>query len=154
MFTDAEDGRYFAPFAYLGNKPSAQALADMTRVLERDELPEHIPMHDIQTIAALRKQQSPYAAKGLQEITRALRESKGVDSASQLMEQHFRITPHQAIDLFDTVMNRKGDRQMIEDLANSTLMRAAGSDPSETMTTQEKARIMQKQFVERLRNRC
>jgi hypothetical protein len=55
MFTDAEDGRYFAPFAYLGNKPSPQALADMTRVLERDELPDHIPMHDIQTIAGLRK---------------------------------------------------------------------------------------------------
>lgn len=22
MFTDAEDGRYYAPFAYLGNKPT------------------------------------------------------------------------------------------------------------------------------------
>ena len=47
MFTDAEDGRYYSPFAYLGNKPSPQALADMARVLERNELPDHIPMHDI-----------------------------------------------------------------------------------------------------------
>ena len=70
------------------------------------------------------------------------------------MESHFRITPHQAIDLFDSVMNHKADRQMIEGLANSTLIRAAGGDPSETMTTEEKGRIMQKQFIERLRNRC
>ena len=39
-------------------------------------------------------------------------------------------------------MNRKGDRQMVADLANSTLMRAAGGDPSDTMTTEEKGRIM------------
>jgi hypothetical protein len=58
------------------------------------------------------------------------------------MEHHFKINPHQALDLFDVVMNRKDDRDAVQDLANSTLMRAAGVDPSETMTTEEKARVL------------
>ena len=42
LFTDFEDGRYFAPFAYINGKPSKQALLDMKHVLDESELPAHI----------------------------------------------------------------------------------------------------------------
>lgn len=79
-------------------------------------------MHDIGTIVGLKKLAAPYAAKGLQDIARMLRDPKGVDGASQLMEQHFKINPRQAVDLFDLVMNKKNDRVVVEELANSALL--------------------------------
>jgi hypothetical protein len=74
LFTDVDEGRYFAPFAYLNNKPTAQALADMSRVLQSGELPEHIVPHDVTTLAGLRKLAAPYSAKAFQDIQRALRD--------------------------------------------------------------------------------
>ena len=49
-------------------------------------MPDHIAPHDINTIVGLKKLAAPYAAKGLSDIMRTLRDKKAVDSASQLME--------------------------------------------------------------------
>jgi hypothetical protein len=42
LFTDVDEGRYFAPFAYIQGKPSKQALLDMKYVLDNEDLPDHV----------------------------------------------------------------------------------------------------------------
>lgn len=61
MFTDAEDNRYFAPFAFLNNKPSKQALLDMKATLDSGHLPDHIVPITQDILSAVRKQLQPYA---------------------------------------------------------------------------------------------
>lgn len=41
-------------------------------------------------------------------------------------------------------MNKKNDRVVVEELANSALLQAAGGESASTMTSDDRARIMQK----------
>lgn len=158
LFTDINEGRYFAPFAYIQGSPSKQALMDMKYVLDTDDLPDHVLPHDVESLVGIKRGIKPYTSKALQDIKRALSTSADqksrLDLAASLMEQHLKTNPHQAIDLYDIVMNGKDDRDLIEDLANNALFQSASKDQALTMSTDDKNRILRKDFVEALINRC
>ncbi len=78
----------------------------------------------------------------------------GMDLAASLFEQHLKTNPHQAVDLYDIVMNQKDDRELVEDLANNALFQSASKDQVLVMSTNDKKRILHKEFIEALLNRC
>jgi hypothetical protein len=51
-------------------------------------------------------------------------------------------------------MNKKDDRELVEDLANNTLFQSASQDQSFAMSTDDKRRVLKKDFIEALINRC
>ena len=51
-------------------------------------------------------------------------------------------------------MNRKGDHELVGDLANSALIQSAGGDQSLSMSTEDKRRVLKKELIEQLINRC
>ncbi len=77
MFTDVEEGRYFAPFAYIQGRPSKQALLDMKFVLDNQDLPGHVSPLKIENLTGLRRSLKPFASKALSDIKRALTSSQG-----------------------------------------------------------------------------
>jgi len=153
LFTDNEDGRYFAPFAYMGGQPSKQALMDMKYVIDNGEVPDHIIPITQEHLIGVRRQIKPYAQQAVSEMKRALDQREGVDIASNLLEQYFATNPRQAVDLYEVLMNKKDDRETIESLSNNTLIQLASAN-QDPMTGAEKARVLRQDFVEALSNRC
>jgi hypothetical protein len=98
LFTDVDDGRYFAPFAYIQGQPSKQGLLDMKFVIDNEELPDHVQPLKMENLIGMKRGVKPYAHKALGDIKRALVQSgdlkQGVDLAASLMEQHFKTNPH------------------------------------------------------------
>ena len=52
------------------------------------------------------------------------------------------------------VMNKKDDGELVGDIANSALIQNAGGDQSVSMSTEDKRRVLKKEFIEQLINRC
>lgn len=90
MFTDAEEGRYLAPLAYIQGRPQKQALLDMKYVLDCNELPDHVLPLRVENLIGIRRNLKPYTTKALSEIKRAIVNSKGdkqgLEAAAGLLE--------------------------------------------------------------------